>query len=91
MAKWTFGSPGGTELPTIYSLLKSDAFKNSKPYMQGFADQMKYGVANIQANKNWPQMETALSDQLGKAIYGDLTAKQALDAASQKATSILQQ
>jgi multiple sugar transport system substrate-binding protein len=91
MAKWTFGSPGGTELPTIYSLLKSDAFKNSKPYMQGFADQMKYGVANIQANKNWPQMETALSDQLGKAIYGNLTVKQALDGAAQKAASILQQ
>jgi multiple sugar transport system substrate-binding protein len=91
MAKWTFGSPGGTELPTIYSLLKSDAFKNSKPYMQGFADQMKYGVANIQANKNWPQMETALSDKLGKAIYGNLTPKQALDAAAQKASGILQQ
>ncbi|HET6824414.1 MAG TPA: sugar ABC transporter substrate-binding protein [Amnibacterium sp.] len=93
MAKWTYESPGGTELPTIYSLLNSQSFKSntSKPYMEGFAQQMKYGVANIQANKNWPQMETALSDALGKAIYGNLTPKQALDTAAQKASGILQQ
>jgi multiple sugar transport system substrate-binding protein len=48
-------------------------------------------VANIQANKNWPQMETALSDKLGKAIYGNISAKQALDDAAQKASGILQQ
>lgn len=93
MAKWTYESPGGTELPTIYSLLNSQSFKSNtkKPYMEGFAQQMKYGEANIQANKNWPEMETALSDQLGKAIYGNLTPKQALDAAAQKARTILQQ
>jgi multiple sugar transport system substrate-binding protein len=89
MARWTFGSPNGTLLPPRKSLLESPELTQKKPILKGFAEQMKCGVANVIANPKWPKIEQAISEQLGKAMYGDQSAQQALDAAASEAKDIL--
>jgi multiple sugar transport system substrate-binding protein len=89
MTAWTFGSPNGTTLPPRTSLLKSPELTQKKPILKGFADQMKCGVANVIANPKWPKIEETLNEQLGKAMYGDQSPSQALDAAASEANEIL--
>lgn len=91
MATLTYDSPNGTELPTTTSLLSSPHLVQTKPELKGFADAMKCGVSNIQVNKAWPQMEEQLNNELGAAMYGNESAKQALETAAQKATALLNQ
>lgn len=55
----------------------------AKPILKGFADAMKCGVSNIIADPDWGRMEESLNTELGKAMYGDQTAAQALDNAAQ--------
>jgi multiple sugar transport system substrate-binding protein len=89
MAAWTFGSPGGTTLPPRTSLLESPELTQKKPILKGFADAMKCGVSNVIAHPKWPQIEEALNEELGKAMYGDQSPSDALDAAAGKAESLL--
>jgi multiple sugar transport system substrate-binding protein len=89
MAKWTFGSKDGTTLPPRKSLLESPELTEKKPILKGFADAMKCGVSNVSANKDWPKIEESLTEELGKAMYGDQTPAQALDAAAEKAKDVL--
>ncbi len=46
---------------------------------------MKCGVSNVIADPDWGRMEESLNTELGKAMYGDQTAAQALDNAAQDA------
>jgi multiple sugar transport system substrate-binding protein len=89
MAFWTYQTPNGTTLPPRKALLESPDLGERKPILKGFAQQMKCGVANVIANPKWPKIEESLNEQLGKAMYGDQTPSQALDAASAKAKEIL--
>ena len=89
VAEWTFRSKGSTMLPPRKSLLDSPELAQKKPILTGFAKQMKCGVANVIANPKWPKIEEELNTELGKAMYGDQTASQALDAAAEKAKEIL--
>jgi multiple sugar transport system substrate-binding protein len=89
MALWTFGSKNGTTLPPRTSLLNSPELTQKKPILKGFADQMKCGVSNVIASPKWPKIEESLNEQLGKAMYGDQTPAQALDAAASDAKEIL--
>ena len=89
MAEWTFGSADGTLLPPRKSLLTSAELVQKKPILKGFADQMKCGVANVIANPKWPKIEEAISEHLGKAMYGDETPDQAVDAAASEAKDLL--
>jgi multiple sugar transport system substrate-binding protein len=89
VAEWTFESKGSTLLPPRKSLLDSPALAQKKPILVGFAKQMSCGVANVIANPKWPKIEEALNEQLGKAMYGDQTASQALDQAASQAKEIL--
>jgi multiple sugar transport system substrate-binding protein len=89
IALWTYKSPAGTELPPITSLLDSPDLAKTKPVLQGFATAMKCGVSNVVANPDWPKIEQSLNDELGKAIYGEQTADQAVDAAASDARMIL--
>jgi ABC-type glycerol-3-phosphate transport system substrate-binding protein len=50
---------------------------------------MKCGVSNGQVNKVWPQMEEQLNKQLGSAMYGDTSVKDALSTAAAKARDLL--
>jgi multiple sugar transport system substrate-binding protein len=89
VAKWTYKSPAGTELPPLTSLLDSPDLVKTKPVLKGFAELMKCGVASTVANPKFPQIETSLNSELGKAFYGDQTAEQALQNSSDKAEQIL--
>jgi multiple sugar transport system substrate-binding protein len=50
---------------------------------------MACGVASTVSNPKYPRIETILNDQLGKAIYGDQTAAQALDNTAQQGRALL--
>jgi multiple sugar transport system substrate-binding protein len=85
MATWTYKSEGSTLLPPRTSLLESPDLVKEKPILKGFADAMKCGVSNVIADPDWGRMEESLNTELGKAMYGDQTAAQALDNAAQDA------
>ncbi len=57
--------------------------------MKGFADAMECGVSNVASNAKWPRIEKALNAELGRAIYGEQTASEALDAGAAEAQQIL--
>ena len=79
----------GTLLPPLQSQLESPEIVKDKPVLQGFIDLMQCGVASTVSNPKWPRIETALNEELGKAIYGDESADDALDNAAQQAEAIL--
>ena len=85
MATWTYKSEGSTLLPPRKSLLESPDLVKEKPILKGFADAMKCGVSNVIADPDWGRMEESLNEELGKAMYGDQSAADALDAAAQEA------
>jgi ABC-type glycerol-3-phosphate transport system substrate-binding protein len=88
LADWTYKTEG-TLLPPLTSLLEGEEIVKEKPVLKGFADLMKCGVASTVANPKFPQIEVALNEQLGKAMYGEQTAEEALDNAAQQAEAIL--
>jgi multiple sugar transport system substrate-binding protein len=85
---WTIDDEFGTLLPTRTTLLESPELAESKPVMKGFADAMKCGKPPI-ANPDWPKIEEQISLQLGKAMYGELSAADALDEAASEAEGIV--
>ena len=89
LALWTYKSAGGTLLPPLTSLLASKDLVKEKPVLKGFADLMKCGVASTVMNPKWPKIQEALNSELGKAMYGDQTAAQALENAAKKGKDIL--
>lgn len=89
LAQWTVLSPGSTLLPPRKSMLNDQQLMSKKPVLGGFAKLMKCGVASTSSNPKWPRIEEELNTQLGKAMYGDQTADEALDNAADKAKEIL--
>ncbi len=57
--------------------------------LEGFIDLMECGVASTVSNPKFPRVETILNEELGKAMYGEQTAEEALDNAAQQAEAIL--
>lgn len=89
LALWTYKTPNGTELPPLKSLLDSPDLVKTKPVLAGFAKLMKCGVASTVTQPKFPRIETILNTELGKAIYGQQSASQALDNAAQQGQAIL--
>jgi multiple sugar transport system substrate-binding protein len=85
---WTVDDPYGTLLPTRTALLESPELAQKKPILKGFAEAMKCGRP-LTANPTWPKIEGVLSEQLGKAMYGDVSAAEALDAAASEGQELL--
>jgi multiple sugar transport system substrate-binding protein len=85
MAEWTYKSEGSTLLPPRTSLLESPELVEEKPILQGFADAMQCGVSNVIADPDWGRMEEALNEELGRAMYGEQSAAEALDNAAAEA------
>jgi multiple sugar transport system substrate-binding protein len=79
----------GTLLPPLTSLLEGEEITQEKPILEGFIDLMPCGVASTVSNPKFPRVEVALNEELGKAMYGDQSAEQALDNAAQQAEAIL--
>jgi multiple sugar transport system substrate-binding protein len=85
MAEWTYKAEGSTLLPPRTSLLESPELIEEKPILEGFAKAMECGVSNVIAHPDWGRMEEALNIELGKAMYGEQTAAEALDNAAAEA------
>jgi len=88
LAKWTYKTEG-TLLPPLNSLLESDEIVKEKPVLKGFIDLMKCGVASTVSQPKFPRIETILNEELGKAMYGDQTADEALENAAGQGQAIL--
>ena len=88
---WATGTPEApaTLLPTRKSLLEDPALFEANPILEGFAQQMACGVTNFAPNPRFGEIETALNDALGRAIYGEIDAATALDEAAQEAEDII--
>jgi multiple sugar transport system substrate-binding protein len=87
---WTIDDPHSTIMPTRTALLESPELKENKPQLEGFAEAMPCGVTSLINNPKWPRIEEALSEELGKAMYGDQSASEAVDNAAAKAEEIIQ-
>jgi multiple sugar transport system substrate-binding protein len=88
LADWTYKTEG-TLLPPLNSLLEGEDIVKEKPILQGFIDLMKCGVASTVSNPKFPRIETILNEELGKAMYGDQTADEALENAAAQGEAIL--
>jgi multiple sugar transport system substrate-binding protein len=91
MALWNAGTPSepGSLLAPRTSLLTNPALFENSPLLKGFADQMACGVSGGAANPKGPEIEQALNDALGRAIYGEVGASDALDEAALEVEDIL--
>jgi multiple sugar transport system substrate-binding protein len=89
MATWTYKSKGSTLLPPRTSLLESPELEKEKPVLGGFADMMKCGINLTFDNDNWGEVDQIVNDKLGRAMYGEMTASEALDQAAQEAQPLL--
>jgi multiple sugar transport system substrate-binding protein len=88
LADWTYKTEG-TLLPPTKSLLESPELEAEKPILKPFADLMECGVASTVNNPKYPRVETILNEELGKAIYGDITAEEAVQNAAEQGRAIL--
>jgi multiple sugar transport system substrate-binding protein len=89
MKRWTVDDPTSTIMPTRTSLLESPELVENKPVLKGFIDAMDCGVTSLINNPKWPKVEETLNEQLGKAIYGEQTGAEAVDAAADEAGPLL--
>jgi multiple sugar transport system substrate-binding protein len=89
MKRWSVDDPNSTIMPTRTSLLQSPELAQKKPVLKGFIKAMDCGVTSLINNPKWPKVEQMLNDQLGKAIYGEQSGSEAVDAAAQQAQPIL--
>jgi ABC-type glycerol-3-phosphate transport system substrate-binding protein len=88
LARTTYETEG-TLLPPLTSLLEGEEILQKKPVLKGFIDLMDCGVAPTASNPKWPQIETILNEELGKAMYGEQSAEEALENTAQQAEAIL--
>lgn len=91
LALWALGTPGnpGSVLPTRTSLLEDPNVFALNPILEGFAEQMACGITGGAPNPLYGEVEVALNDQLGRAIYGEVDAATALDEAALEGEEIL--
>jgi multiple sugar transport system substrate-binding protein len=91
MALWTLGTPEnpGSTLPPRKSLLEDPRVFDINPILRGFAEQMACGITGGAPNPRFGEVEVALNDALGRAIYGEIDAATALDEAALEAEDIL--
>jgi multiple sugar transport system substrate-binding protein len=90
LATWTFGSKTSTELPTRTSLLQSPDLGKFNPWLKAVVDNMKCANTDTVTQTKWGQIDAAVNQDLGKAMFGDMSAAEALKAAADQGTKILE-
>ena len=88
IARMTYEAEG-TLLPPLTSQLESEEIVEAKPVLEGFIDLMECGVASTVSNPKFPRVETIINEELGKAMYGEQSASEALENAAEQAGPIL--
>jgi multiple sugar transport system substrate-binding protein len=89
LGAWTFGSKTSSELPTRESLLHSPDLGKYNPWLKSVVDNMKCAVSPTFTQTKWGQVDAILNTQLGKAMYGDVSATEALKNAADQGNKIL--
>jgi ABC-type glycerol-3-phosphate transport system substrate-binding protein len=89
MKTWTIGSPTSTLLPPRQSILESPDLAEGKPFLQGFADDMGCAVVSNIEQPKFPQVETLLNEKLGEAMFGEISAEEAVMEAAQEGEEII--
>jgi multiple sugar transport system substrate-binding protein len=90
MTTWTIGEETTTLLPPRESLLESEQLtSHDKGFLQGFADDMGCAVTSTVAQPKFPEIESALNEELGKAMIGEQSAEEAIKNAAAKGEEIL--
>ena len=90
MAAYTIGDAGATMLPPRQDLLQSDQLtSHNKEFLQGFANDMGCAHVSTVEQPKYPEIETALNEELGKAMIGEQTAEQAIKKATERGEEIL--
>jgi multiple sugar transport system substrate-binding protein len=90
MKAWTFGSKTTTLLPPRQSLLDDPELGKFNPWLKGFADNMDCAVTSNITQPKWPQIEQKLNENLGKALYGEVSPEQAVKTAGDEGEQILE-
>jgi multiple sugar transport system substrate-binding protein len=89
MKTWTIGSPTSTLLPPRQSILSSPDLAEGKPFLQGFADDMGCAVVSNIEQPKFPEVETVLNEKLGEAMFGEITAEEAVTQAAEEGEEII--
>jgi multiple sugar transport system substrate-binding protein len=89
MKTWTIGSPTSTLLPPRQSILQSDDLAKGKPFLQGFADDMGCAVVSNIEQPKFPEVEALLNEKLGEAMFGEISAEEAVTQAAQEGEEII--
>jgi multiple sugar transport system substrate-binding protein len=90
MKSWTYGSKTTTLLPPRQSLLDDPQLGKYNPWLEGFAQNMDCAVTSNITQPKWPEIEQTLNENLGKAIYGDIPADEAVEDTAQKGDDLIQ-
>jgi multiple sugar transport system substrate-binding protein len=91
MLLWNLGTAEdpGSLLPPRVSLLDDPRIFEHSPLLQGFAEAMICGVVDTVSNPQWPEIQEALNDALGRAIYGEVDPSTAIEEAAEEARNII--
>jgi ABC-type glycerol-3-phosphate transport system substrate-binding protein len=89
MKTWTIGSPTSTLLPPRQSILESPDLAEGKPFLQGFADDMGCAVVSNIEQPKFPEVETVLNEKLGEAMFGEISAEEAIQQAAEEGEEII--
>ncbi len=89
MTTWTIGSPTSTLLPPRQSILQSDQLAEGKPFLQGFADDMGCAVVSTVEQPKFPEVEAVLNEKLGEAMFGEISAEEAIEQAAAEGEEII--
>ena len=91
MKEWTFGTETSTLLPPRESLLNDPELGKYNPWLEGFAENMKCAVTSNITEEKWPEIEQILNKKLGEALYGDISAEEAVMEAGEEGEELLQE
>lgn len=91
MAAWNLGTADnpGSLLPPRRSLIEDPNAFNNNETLKGFADMMECGISQVAPNENWGQAEELLTEQLGRAMFGEVDAATAIDEAAAEGQAVL--
>lgn len=87
---YTYGQKTSTLLPPRQSLLDDPQLGKFNPWLKGFADNMKCAVTDPITQPAWPQIEEKLNQNLGKAMYGEMSPAEAVEDAAKEGEQLIQ-
>jgi ABC-type glycerol-3-phosphate transport system substrate-binding protein len=76
-------------LPPRQSILESPDLAEGKPFLQGFADDMGCAVVSNIEQPKFPEVETLLNEKLGEAMFGEISAEDAVMQAAEEGEEII--